>query len=321
MRDCSAIPAGAEILRQAHTHPLDAPRDVFDVLVIGAGPSGVSCAVWLARLGFAPMLIEAASDIGGLCLSHAYLDGWNASLPGHTGVQIAANLTASVQQAAIPVRLSCPVTRIGRRNGVFHAQSSALAQPLRARYLVLATGVRARGLPEGPESAPGLLIGPGGHVLAQHFHGKTLAVLGGGDNAFENALQAMRQGAARVDVYVRGIRAQRQFVRRIPAARLIHTDNVCVSRTPLAVNRQPYDFVLVCYGWDPCVPALDGLVLRRDARGFLHTDPRTAQTSEAGLYAIGEVARRQHPCVVTAMADGVVAAKAIQARLEARRTR
>jgi len=321
MRDCSAIPAGAEMLRETHTHPQDAPRDIPDVLVIGAGPSGVSCAVWLARLGFAPVLIEAASAIGGLCLSHDYPDGWNASLPGQTGVQIAANLAVSVQQAAIPVRLSCSVTRICRRDGVFHAQSPTLAQPLRARYLVLATGVRARGLPDGAGPAPGLLIGPGAHVLAQQFHGKTLAVLGGGDNAFENALYAMRQGAARVDVYVRSIRAQRQFVQRIPAARLIRTDTVAVSRTPLAVNRQPYDFVLVCYGWDPCVPALDGLVLQRDARGFLHTDPRTAQTSEAGLYAIGEVAQRQHPCVVTAMADGVVAAKAIQARLEARQTR
>jgi len=299
----------------------DARPDVPDALVIGAGPGGVSCAVWLARLGFNPLLIEASRDIGGLCRSHAYLDGWNASLPGLTGVQTAANLAASVQQAAIPVRLSCPITQIRRQDSVFHAHSPALAQPLRARYLVLATGVRARGLPDGDASeasTPGLLIGPGAHVLAQDFYGKTLAVLGGGDNAFENALYAMQQGAARVALYARSIRAQQQFVQRIPAAQVIRTDTVLVSRTPLAVNHQTYDFVLVCYGWNPCVPALDGLDLQRDARGFLHTDPRTAQTSVPGLYAIGEVAQRQHPCVVTAMADGVVAAKAIQAQLETR---
>jgi len=115
---------------------------------------------------------------------------------------------------------------------------------------------------------------------------------------------------------VRSIRAQQQFVQRISAAQLIHTDSIQVSRAPLAVNGRPYDVVLVCYGWNPCVPTLDGVVLQRDARGFVHTDPRTAQTSEPGLYAVGEVAHRQHPCVVTAMADGVVAAKAIQARLE-----
>jgi len=294
----------------------DAQQGLADALVVGAGPGGVSCAVWLARLGFTPMLIEAQSRIGGLCASHSYVDGWNASLPGQTGLQTATNLALSVQQAAVAVRLSCPVTHIRRQDGVFHVQGPTLAQPLRARYLVLATGARARGLPDIPEPLPGLLIGPGAHVLAQDFYGKTLAVLGGGDNAFENALYAMQQGAARVDVYARSVRAQHHFVQRLPAAHLIRTDAVHVSRAPLSVNAQPYDIVLVCYGWDPCVPALDGLVLQRDARGFLQTAPHTAQTSESGLYAIGEVAQRQHPCVVTAMADGVVAAKAIQAQLE-----
>jgi len=289
-------------------------------VIIGAGPAGVSCAVWLARLGFNPLLIEAGAQIGGLCRSHAYLDGWNASLPGQTGLQTAVNLARSVQQAAIPVQLSCPVQRISRQDGIFHVHGAALAQPLQARHLVLATGVRARGLPDASDTpapaAPGLLIGPGAHVLAQDFRGKTLAVLGGGDNAFENALHAMQQGAARVDLYARHIRAQRHFVRRIPAAQVIQQDHAHVRTAPLSVNGKPYDLVLVCYGWEPCVPVLDGLTLVRDAQGFLQTDPHTAQTVEVGLYAIGEVAHRQHPCVVTAMADGVVAAKAIQAQLE-----
>jgi len=296
---------------------LDTPQELPDVLILGAGPAGVSCAVWLARLGFTPLLIDAQARIGGLCLSHSYLDGWNASQPGQTGLQTAANLALSVQQAAIPVRLACTIERIWRQDGEFHVHGSSIAQPLSARFLVLATGVRARSLPDGCPSAPGLMIGPGAHVLAQNFRGKTLAVLGGGDNAFENALYAMQQGAARVDLYARSIRAQHHFVQRFPACRVIRQQEAPrISTAPLTVNDQAYDFVLVCYGWDPCVPALKDLRLQRDARGFLHTDPHTAQTSEPGLYAIGEVAHRQHPCVVTAMADGVVAAKAIQAQLE-----
>jgi len=295
---------------------LDAPQALPDVLILGAGPAGVSCAVWLARLGFKPLLIDAQARIGGLCLSHSYLDSWNASLPGQTGLQTAANLALSVQQAAIPVRLSCTIERIWRQDGAFHVLGGSAEQPLRARFLVLATGVRARGLPGVCTTAPGLLIGPGAHVLAQDFRGKTVAVLGGGDNAFENALYAMQQGAARVDLYARSVRAQHHFVQRFPAARVIRGEHLSVCPASLAVNAQAYDVVLVCYGWDACIPALEGLHLQRDARGFLHTEARTAQTSEPGLYAIGEVAHRQHPCVVTAMADGVVAAKAIQAQLE-----
>src|SRR3546814_9992901 len=59
------------------------------------------------------------------------------------------------------------------------------------------------------------------------------------------------------------------------------------------------------YGWEPCIEFAEMLGLRRSAQGFIATDMQTAQTSCAGVYAIGEVAQRQHPCVVTALADGV----------------
>jgi len=55
---------------------------------------------------------------------------------------------------------------------------------------------------------------------------------------------------------------------------------------------------------------VDGLA--RTDQGFLATDAVTAETSLPGVYAIGEVAQRMHPCVPTAMADGVIAAKAIE---------
>ena len=53
----------------------------------------------------------------------------------------------------------------------------------------------------------------------------------------------------------------------------------------------------------------DDLRLARDERGYIRTDFATAETSVPDIYAIGEVAHRMHPCVVTSMADGVVAAR------------
>jgi thioredoxin reductase len=70
------------------------------------------------------------------------------------------------------------------------------------------------------------------------------------------------------------------------------------------------------YGWEP-VPVFSAeLALDQDDRGFLTVAGPTCETSVSGVYAIGEVAARSHPSVVTAMADGVVAAKAIQRRIE-----
>ncbi|RTZ45736.1 NAD(P)/FAD-dependent oxidoreductase [Candidimonas sp. SYP-B2681] len=303
---------------------------VFDALIIGGGPAGVSCAVWLARLGFSAMLLEARGQVGGLCLDHPFLDEWNASLPGMTGPQVAENLAVSLHQAVVPVRLSCPVYRLELAEYGFDVAASGLDGPLRTRHIVLATGVRARSLPDAQANAdanqqldasaatlpPGILVGPGAHIVAQEFHGKRVAVLGGGDNAFENAIYALEHGAKSVRIFARSIKAQQQFVRKVPPDSVV-TGSYEVIAAQRNINGEPYDLILVFYGWEPCVGFADGLGLHRSTRGFIATDMQTAQTSCPGVYAIGEVAQRQHPCVVTALADGVTAAKAIQARIEA----
>lgn len=160
-----------------------------------------------------------------------------------------------------------------------------------------------------------MLVGPGTAIVEQDFRGKRVAVLGGGDNAFENALYAMQHGASQVTVFARTVRAQHQFVQQFPA------EHVVVGGYQVDVQRQQvngdfWDLILVFYGWEARVPDTPGHVLRRTAKGFLDVDIHTTETSLPNIYAIGEVAQRMHPCVVTALADGVTAAKIIQARLE-----
>lgn len=289
---------------------------IFDAVIVGGGPAGVSCAVWLSRLGFAPVLVEAAGEPGGLCRSHSYMDEWNASLPGMTGIQVADNLAHSLHLADVPIRLSCRVDRIDADAQGFTVHVQGLdAQPLRGRSVVLASGVLPRGRAQFSGLA-GVLVGPGKHVSDHDFHGKSVAVLGGGDNGFENALYALEHGAKSVDLYARTVRAQRQFVQQLSRS-AIHVGEYAVDGTKRSVNGAEYDLLMVFYGWEPCADYAESLGLRRNAQGFIATDTQTAQTSHPGVYAIGEVAQRQHPCVVTALADGVTAAKAIQARLEA----
>lgn len=303
---------------------MNAGSKVYDAAIVGGGPAGVSCAIWLARLGFAPILVEAADAVGGLCRTHPFPDLWNAAQPGLTGPQIADNLALSLQQAGVPVLLSsraCGVTSLGKGYALHMAGRD---EEIRARHLVLATGVRARGLGRAQGDADdepwpaleGVLIGPGRHIVAQDFRGKSVAVLGGGDNAFENALYALEHGAGSLRVYARSVRAQRQFVRKLAASH-VQTGHYSVDAAARTVDGQPYDLILVFYGWEPCVRYAAELGLQRSAQGFIATDMETAQTSVPDVYAIGEVAQRQHPCVVTALADGVTAAKAIQARIEA----
>lgn len=98
----------------------------------------------------------------------------------------------------------------------------------------------------------------------------------------------------------------------------VRTGAYVVDPERLTVAGERFDVILVLYGWAPNLGWAHALGLDRDARGFVAVDA-DCRASIEGVYAIGEVAQRWHPCCVTAMADGVVAAKAIQARLEGNR--
>lgn len=292
-------------------------QQLYDAVIVGGGPAGASCAIWLARLGLAPVLVEAGERLGGLGNDNPFRDDWIAVLPGKTGQQVAVNIADSVQAAGVPVHLRSPAVHARPCKGGVEVDLSGAAagRSLRGRALVIASGVRARGLPGHPPQArwPGVLVGPGSPIVAQDYAGLSVAVLGGGDNAYENFVYVRNRGAAQVHLYARTVRAQQQWITRA-GTEGVHVGPYEVDPAARTVDRKRYDLILVFYGWEPQAAFADGLHLARDARGYLLTDFATAQTSLPDIYAIGEVARRMHPCVVTSMADGVVAAKSIQQR-------
>ncbi|MCU6619576.1 NAD(P)/FAD-dependent oxidoreductase [Achromobacter mucicolens] len=295
-------------------------QQMHDSVIVGGGPAGASCALWLARLGLSPLLVEASARLGGLGNDNPFADDWIAVLPGVTGQQVAANIDASVRAANVPLRLETRVAGVRPCKGGIEATLSGPdgEQTLaRARTLVIASGVRAKGLPGHPPGAswPGVLIGPGSPIVAQDYSGLSVAVLGGGDNAFENFVYVRNRGARTVHLYARSVRAQQQWVTRA-GSEGVHIGPYQVEPAARSVDGRQYDLILVFYGWEPQAAFADTLHLARDERGYIRTDFATAETSVPDIYAIGEVAHRMHPCVVTSMADGVVAAKAIQRRWE-----
>lgn len=288
-----------------------------DAIIVGGGPAGASCAIWLARLGLAPLLVEADERLGGLPNDNPFADDWIATLPGVTGQQVGANIARSVEAAGVEVRRGRRAVAVARTDTGFAVTLQSDPETLYGRHLVIASGVRARNLAGAApgDRWPGVLVGPGSGIVEQDFTGLSVAVLGGGDNGFENYAYVKGRGARTVHLYARGVRARPQLVDAVPAADL-RVGSYRVDPVTRQVDGHPYDLLLVLYGWEPQADFAAALELRRDERGYIHTDFATARASAAGVYAIGEVANRMHPCVVTSMADGVVAAKAIQAALE-----
>lgn len=308
---------------------------VYDAIVIGAGPAGASCAVWLAHLGFSPLILDASEQVGGLTAHNPFEDAWNVTAPGLTGEEVAVQIKRSLDGARVPVLLKMHVDRVdviedpgqinallkitGKRQKPIYQKLFRVyfnGHSLLARFVVVASGVTARFPKElANQKHEHVLVGPGRNITHYEFANKKVAVLGGGDNAFENALFAQKRGALSVDIYARHVRAQKQWFESL-TQRQVHTGEYMFDPVARTVNGQRYDVVMVFYGWQAQLNGLEGLGLSCSDKGYVNTNVHTTETNVPGVYAIGEVANRHHPCIITSMADGVVAAKAIQRRLE-----
>ncbi|MFG1478113.1 NAD(P)/FAD-dependent oxidoreductase [Xanthobacter sp. V4C-4] len=284
---------------------------MFDAVIIGGGPAGASCALWLKMLGFRPCLIERRPTLGGLQNDNPYPNEWIASVTNQTGYEVAHDIHRHLLAHDIVCRLGESVTALDVVVGGFRVTTAGGAMVF-GRTAVLASGVRP--VKGGLSASDQVLIGPGRTMFNAAFDGLEVAILGGGDNAFENYMFVRKRGAAAVHIYARTIRARREFLEKVPAGD-VRLGAYHVEPERPAVADRAYDRLVVLYGWEPYLPYAHHLELARTARGFVETDP-DCQTSLPNLYAIGEIAQRMHPCCVTSMADGVVAAKAIQRTLE-----
>src|SRR5687767_12496527 len=71
------------------------------VPIIGGGPAGMSCALWLHNYGLRPIIIEREPDLGGLAGRNPYRNDWLLGRPGLTGRQHAQEFVRHIGQAAV----------------------------------------------------------------------------------------------------------------------------------------------------------------------------------------------------------------------------
>lgn len=180
------------------TQPLELDFDeVRDITIIGAGPVGLSAAFWAGMRQSTSRIIDSLPDIGGQCTT-LYPEKWIFDVPGHPRV-LASDLIAqlreqSLEQFDIPVHLETTAERITYEDDlvVLHTNRG----PLRSRTVIVAGGHGAfepKRLPTSDiDMAP--WEGRGAHYLVSEksaFAGKRVVIVGGGDSAFDWAVNLL----------------------------------------------------------------------------------------------------------------------------------
>lgn len=276
----------------------------IQALVIGGGPAGGACAIWLKKLGVEVVLLEAAGRMGGLQLSSPYENLWAPGIQGKTGQGMAADLESHARDVGVDIRLECPALMVAPGWRV-----TTPAGELTAPYLVIATGTRPRTGPFTPSAT--VAIGPGTPMESMAVDGRRVAILGGGDNAFDQA-RFVRDRGGQVTIFTRTPpRAQSLVQAMIPEVRVV-TGPYAADQAAMTVNGETFDVFGVMYGFEAVLPwGLAPAV----AGGFVVVD-RYGATTLPGVYACGEVTDYWHPCVATATAHGVQVAWQIAQQLK-----
>lgn len=282
---------------------------VEDVIVVGGGPAGAACALWAHQLGLRVLLLERGSAVGGLQLRSPYRNRWIPGLQGKTGQAVAASLQAHLDDAGVPHRLGFAASF--RRHGGLAAWEVSNGRSTHvARHVVIATGTRPRH--GGFEESERVGIGPGVSMERLDVAGKRVAILGGGDNAFDQAGFAIQRGARRVDVYCRRAPRAQPILMRPLERRFLHVGPFDADPLAMKVNGVPYDIFGIQFGFEASLPG--GLRLPLND-GYVQVDRHGAIPHHPGLFAAGDITNYWHPCVTTSCAHGVQVAKAIQNRM------
>jgi thioredoxin reductase len=316
------------------------------VPVVGGGPAGMSCALWLANYGLRPIIIERETALGGMARLDPFPNDWLLGRPLETGRQNAAAFAGHIDQAGIECLLATQPQCLRNEGGdVFTLELTrvgpAQAKEIACRALVIATGTRFRGEQwlEDVDNAQRLAASGRIHIGPTYAGepgadlGAHVAVIGGGDNAFDVSRMLAEKGW-RVTLVMRSAspRARPSLVEALRKheaagmARIKPQSSVAaladagtkVSMRLKTGEQIEVDHIILLLGYQANGDAswLAELALEQDANGYLRVDDNM-ETSRPALFAVGDLANPRHPCVATAIAGGTVAAREIARRFAA----
>ncbi|MBC3888263.1 thioredoxin-disulfide reductase [Acetobacterium paludosum] len=292
----------------------------YDTIIIGAGPAGLAAGLYAAR-GALKVLIIEKGGIGGQIATSWDIENYPGSPPNSTGPSLTERMREQCEEFGVEFSTRTYQSFSITLNGFAIETDSG---SLETQTLIVATGAEPKMIGcKGERELRGMGVSYCATCDANFFKGLKVAVLGGGDTALEESLYLTKYAKEVVIIHrrdeLRGAKILQQRIKDNEKISLILDSvveeikgnglvegivvkNVKTGETSVV----PVDGVFVFVGQKPNMEPFVGS-LERDARDYLITD-EDMRTNISGIFAAGDVRRKSLRQVVTATADGAIAA-------------
>ena len=293
---------------------------VYDMLIVGGGPGGYTAALYAARAGLSVAVLEKFSAGGQMALTHR-IDNYPGFPEGIDGYELADRMqqqaesfgAETVYTEVTGLELAGDVKQVQTDSGLFLG-----------RTVVIAAGANPRkmGLP-GEEELTGRGVHYCAHCDGMFYKGKTVVVVGGGNSAAADAMILSRIAEKVILIHRRdSLRATKiyheplmnapnvEFFWESQVTQLLQEEGFRGIRVKNLQSGEEQDILcdglFVSIGRVPAGGMAQGQ-LEMDGSGYILADEST-RTSVPGVFAVGDVRTKALRQVVTAVADGAVAA-------------
>lgn len=302
--------------------------EMKDIVIVGGGPAGMAAGLYAARAKLDTVLIEQGT-LGGQAAGTERIENYPGFVEGIGGPELAQRMDEQARRFGLNV-LKTNVHRLLRMVDGFAVRTGD--GEIITRTVILASGTQPGKLGiKGETELHGLGVSFCATCDGAFFKGRTVAVVGGGDAAVEEAIFLTRFADKVFIIHRRGeLRATKvlqERAKRNPRIEFIwhsvveeilgayFVEGIRVKNVQSgAVEELKVDGVFLYVGTRPNAELVHGLV-KLDEQGYVITDENMA-TSCPGLFAAGDVRKKLLRQVVTAVADGATAAVAAEKYLE-----
>ncbi|AZZ56565.1 thioredoxin-disulfide reductase [Rathayibacter iranicus] len=294
-----------------------------DIVIIGSGPAGWTAAIYAARAELHPVVVASSVEIGGDLMNTTDVENFPGFPNGILGPELMTAMQAQAEKFGAETYYD-DVTSLDLE-GEIKTVHLGSGESIEAKSVVIATGSAYRRLGLHDEDR---LSGHGVSWCATcdgfFFKGKTIAVVGGGDSAMEEATFLTKHAAKVYIIHRKGsLRASKvmqkrafdndkiEFVWNSEVTGITgesHVNGVKLRDTVDGTeSRLELDGLFIAIGNDPRTHIVHGK-LDLTTEGTISVVGRSSQTSVPGVFAAGDVIDPTYRQAVTAAASGTVAA-------------